>query len=432
MAADESVDILNVINLHASALLELSKTHGGTAYQSWLRSLEQENRTEFKKEWTQLVRGPYGGKGRRRRKEVESLRGKRCKALEMPSRQANDSKTSAWEKREDLFVLCTNITVEDLVSLNHLEEPASFFKATEHLLSQYDFAEAYRRSLKRESRRVRDRILERFECLVFYLNIVLGGFHSGTGWLRGGYTRLLEVQKPPDDPVKARKRNERMAEHGLSYYCWGIFLGDLRNLVRLRADQDVPESLYGDRHHRPRIPYYANQLFEAGLCGDTSRIQTCVDNVIQSWPVIPKTVTLQVVASLMQGKHWDLLSPEAKRKTEERIDITMEAFFPNATSSSSDDSTSLLSTQTRGPSPTGSLTERSPIDLLPQSTEESTSAAAINIENDLQLKPNGMESEMAWYPVPDLMYGTMFTSYMEPIYGSALPSDGWHDSHSML
>jgi hypothetical protein len=238
MATVDSEEILNEIKQHAAALLLLSKTHG-TVYQTWLGSLEYEKRQE----WTQLV-GLSGGKGRRRRKQVESLISQRGKTPNRPTPET--SKVSAWDKREDLFVLCTNITVEELVNLNHLAdvgEPTSFFKATEHFLAQYDFAEAYRRSLGRETRRVRERILERFECLVFYLNLVIGGFHSGTGWLHGGHNRLLEIQKPPDDLVMAKKRNERTAERGLSYYCWGIFLGDLRNLIRLRADEDVPESL---------------------------------------------------------------------------------------------------------------------------------------------------------------------------------------------
>ncbi|KAF2803579.1 uncharacterized protein BDZ99DRAFT_468120 [Mytilinidion resinicola] len=428
MAADESAEIVNVINLHASALLELSKTHG-TAYQTWLRSLDQEHRSEFKKQWTQLVNALDRRKGTRRRKQVESFLSRRNRIPKTPTHQESSSKVSAWEKREDLFVLCTNITIEELVSLNRLEEPASFFKATEHLLGQYDFAEAYRRSLGRETRRVRDRILERFECLVFYLNIVLGGFHSGTGWLHGGHNRLLEVQNPPDDLVKAKKRNERMAERGLSYYCWGVFLGDLRNLIRLRADEDVPESLYGDRHHRPRIPYYANQLFEAGLCEDATLVQTCADSIIQTWPVIPKTVTLQVATALMQGKHWDLLSSEAKRKTEERISLIMEAFFPNLTINSSHSSTGMPPDRAGDTSPAESPSERGPIGISSQPLEEERpSADSIGDKSHMQSDPSVLESEMAWYPAPDLMYGTMFTSFVEPIYDSAFSNGGWPDS----
>ncbi len=238
MATIDSEEILNEIKQHAAALLSLSKTHV-TVYQTWLQSLEYEKRHE----WTQLM-GVSGGKGRRRRKQVETLINQHGKTRNRPILES--SKVSTWDKREDLFVLCINITVEELINLNHLAdvgEPTSFFKATEYLLARYAFAEAYRRSLGRETRRVRERILERFECLVFYLNLVLAGFHGGTGWLNGGHKRLLDIQKPPDDLVKAKKRNERMAERGLSYYCWGIFLGDLRNLICLRADEDVPESL---------------------------------------------------------------------------------------------------------------------------------------------------------------------------------------------
>lgn len=237
MATNED-EILKAIRDHASSLLKLSKSHS-TIYRTWVRSLEHENREE----WRQLV-APLGGKGTRRRKQVEALIFQQEKTSK---EQLCEKKTlSSWDKREDLFVLCTNITVEELVRLNHLDEvgePLSYSKATEILAGPYDFAVAYRRSLARENRRVKERILERFECLVFYLNLVLGNFHSGTGWLHGGHKRLLEIQKPPDDVVSARRRNERMAERGLSYYCWGILLGDLRNLIRLRADDDVPESL---------------------------------------------------------------------------------------------------------------------------------------------------------------------------------------------
>ena len=238
MALVERREVLKEIEHHVSAILALTRTHG-TIYQAWLRSLENERRLE----WAQLVKG-CGQKGRRRREQVEALISQRHKARQSPA--TAKSKISAREKREELFVLCTNITVEELINLNHLadlEESTSVFRGIEHLLGHYDFAEAYRRSISRETQRVCERILERFECLVFFLNLVLSGFHSGTGWLHGGQTRLLNIQNPSGDLAKAKRQNERMVERGLSYYCWGIFLGDLRSLTRLRADEDVPESL---------------------------------------------------------------------------------------------------------------------------------------------------------------------------------------------
>lgn len=238
MANIDSESVLDEIELHASAILSLTQKHS-TIYKEWLQSLGDDRR----KEWAQLV-GGAGRKGGRRRKQVDTLirrRGQICSGKDVAS-----EKVSSWDKREDLLVLCINITLEDLANLNHLvnlDQSPSFSVGMEHLIGPWDFAAAYRRSLRCEDRRVHDRIHERFECLVFYLNLVDGGFHSGSGWMHGGQKRLLEIQKPPDELVKAKQRNERMAERGLSYYCWGLFLGDLRNLTRLRADEDVPESL---------------------------------------------------------------------------------------------------------------------------------------------------------------------------------------------
>jgi hypothetical protein len=79
MATVDSEEILNEIKQHAAALLLLSKTHG-TVYQTWLGSLEYEKRQE----WTQLV-GLSGGKGRRRRKQVESLISQRGKTPNRPT-----------------------------------------------------------------------------------------------------------------------------------------------------------------------------------------------------------------------------------------------------------------------------------------------------------------------------------------------------------
>jgi len=200
-------------------------------------------RHEKRQDWAKLVKGS-ARKFRRRRETTKALLHRSRKKF--PGPFVERSKVSARDKREDLFVLCTSISVEELVRLNHLEGVdvcSSFFAGIGVLVARYDFAEAYKRSLGRETQRVHERIVERFECLAFFLNLVLCSFHSGTGWLPGGLKRLLEIQRPPDDLVKARRRNERMAERGLNYYCWGIFLGDLRNLICLRADEDVPESL---------------------------------------------------------------------------------------------------------------------------------------------------------------------------------------------
>ncbi len=181
---------------------------------------------------------------------------------------------------------------------------------------------------------------------------------------------------------------------------------------------------YGDRHHRPRIPYYANQLFESGLCGNVSHIQTCVDSVIRTWPTIPNTVTLQVIMPLMQGRHWNLLALEEKRRIQERIHATTKISFPDVDINSTDESIGVTLDQARAQRPAALPSQPSEIGRSFQSlVEERPSADSIGVE--MLSEPNIFESEMAWQPIPDLMYGAVFTNFVKPVHYNSVPNLGY-------
>jgi hypothetical protein len=140
--------------------------------------------------------------------------------------------------------------------------------------------------------------------------------------------------------------------------------------------------------------------------------------------MIPKTVTLQVIMPLMQGRHWDLLASEEKKRSQERIYATAKISFPDVDINVTDDFIGVTLDQVCAQRPAALPSQLSEIGRSLQSLEgERPSADSISLE--MLSEPNVLESEMAWQPVPDLMYGAMLTSFVKPMHYSSASDPGY-------
>ncbi|KAI9148384.1 hypothetical protein HJFPF1_12216 [Paramyrothecium foliicola] len=201
-----------------------------------------------------------------------------------------------------------------------------------------------------------------------------------------------------------------MAQKGLSYYCWGIFLGDLRYIICLRADDEVPESLFFDRHHRPYIPLRASQILKSGLCANDERIEKCVDTIINTWPMIPEPVTTQIITSLVQNKCWGLLSPEEQCKMRGTAFTMAKRLAIDASAKAQESEMEQLGTL-HGTLPndkSDSVAAEEHQAETPHSTR-SSGYQGLDLEAFLSMEGYGADTY-----VPDLMHGTLFASFLEP------------------
>ena len=153
-------------------------------------------------------------------------------------------------------------------------------------------------------------------------------------------------------------------------------------------------------------------------------MQPCVDGIVKTWPVIPKTVSLQVIMPLMQGKYWDLLKPEEKTRTQTRVYATEKNSFPSLEINSSKEVGGVTLGQICPQRPAATQTELGETRQPFQSLDGEMSSADF-ISDEMRSGSDALETGMAHDPVLDLMYGTMFTSFVQPMSYDAVPGPGY-------
>lgn len=164
---------------------------------------------------------------------------------------------------------------------------------------------------------------------------------------------------------------------------------------------------------------YANRLLRSGLSDNIAQIQGCVDTIVNSWPMISSSVTMQVITPLMQNQHWRLLGTEEQRRMKNIVYATVKSLSispeTQVVEPETDDTANQLFGQDKLPGPT--------LDLAAdhQATHTRESEASSHVGGNPALLSILTEFEPAGSRciVPDLMYGTLFTSFLEPGYGNS-------------
>ena len=134
--------------------------------------------------------------------------------------------------------------------------------------------------------------------------------------------------------------------------------------------------------------------------------------------MIPNTVILQIILPLTQGKCWDLLSAEEKERTHARLSAKTGLSLLEDNTGSRNEYGSVTEAQTcahRLTEPPSPVNDSGRLFQLPGEERVSTDTCGFEVGN----QPSAFELNDFWDPFPDLLDGTTFTNFVNPVFCAA-------------